>query len=53
MLFFFWVLFSLGVAYAAKISHRHPGLWFAIAVALSPLVGSVALYAVNRWSRPT
>ena len=57
MLVFFWLLASMGVAYGAKISARQPFLWFIISAVLSPLVGSVLLWAVNRWnvrwSRPT
>jgi hypothetical protein len=57
MFVFIWLLASMGVAYAAKISARYPFWWFMVSVILSPLVGSVALWAVNRWNirliRPT
>jgi hypothetical protein len=50
MFAFFWILASFGVAYAAKLSLRQPFWWFIIAAALSPLVGSVLLWGVNRWN---
>jgi len=57
MLPFFWILASMGVAYAAKLTARHPFWWFMLSVILTPLVGSVLLWAVNRWNirliRPT
>lgn len=57
MLVFFWILASMGVAYGAKITHRHPFWWFMVSIILSPLLGSVLLWAVNRWRirliRPT
>jgi hypothetical protein len=57
MLPFFWILASMGVAYAARLSARHPFWWFMVSIILTPLVGSVALWAVNRWNirlfRPT
>jgi hypothetical protein len=49
MLVFFWILFAMGVAYGAKISGRNTFLWFVISMALSPLVGSAALIAANRY----
>jgi hypothetical protein len=52
MLVFFWVLAAMGVAYAAKLSHRQPFGWFVMAIALSPLVGAAALWTVNRYGRP-
>ncbi len=51
MLVFLWVLASMGVAYWAKINARNPALWFAIAVLLSPLVGSIALMVMDRQRR--
>ena len=57
MFIFLWILASLGVAYAAKLSLRHPFWWFLTAAILSPLGGSVLLWAANRWNvrliRPT
>jgi hypothetical protein len=57
MFIFLWILASLGVAYAAKLSLRHPFWWFTLAVILSPLGGSILLWAANRWNvrfiRPT
>ena len=50
MFVFLWILMSLGVAYAAKLSARHPFWWFVTAAILSPLVGSILLWAVNRWN---
>ncbi len=47
---FLWILGAMGVAYWAKMSGRNGWLWFALAVVLSPLGGSVALYAVDRFS---
>lgn len=49
MFVFLWILASMGVAYAAKLSLRHPFGWFIIAAALSPLVGSLLLWGANRW----
>ena len=57
MFIFIWILASIGVAYAAQLSLRHPFWWFMVSVILSPLGGSVLLWAVNRWNirliRPT
>jgi hypothetical protein len=57
MFIFLWILASLGVAYAAKLSLRHPFWWFLLAISLSPLGGSILLWAANRWNvrliRPT
>ncbi len=50
MFIFLWILASIGVAYAAKLSVRHPFWWFLLAAILSPLVGSVLLWAANRWN---
>jgi tetrahydromethanopterin S-methyltransferase subunit E len=50
MFVFIWILASMGVAYAAKLSLRHPFLWFMLAAILSPLVGSVLLWGANRWN---
>jgi hypothetical protein len=57
MFIFIWILMSIGVAYAAKLSMRHAFWWFMIAAILSPLVGSILLWGANRWgirlARPT
>jgi hypothetical protein len=57
MLVFLWILASIGVAYGAKITGRHPFWWFMVSIILTPLVGSVLLWVVNRWNirliRPT
>ena len=50
MFIFLWILASLGVAYAAKLSLRHPFWWFLLAMVLSPLCGSILLWAANRWN---
>ena len=47
----------MGVAYAAKLTMRHPFWWFMLSVILTPLGGSVLLWVVNRYNirliRPT
>jgi len=57
MFIFLWILASMGVAYAAKLSLRPALPWFIVAAILSPLVGSLLLWAANRWgirlARPT
>jgi hypothetical protein len=50
MFTFIWILASMGVAYAAQVSLRPPFPWFVIAAILSPLVGSILLWAANRWN---
>ena len=50
MFIFLWILASMGVAYAAKLSLRHPLGWFVTAAILSPLVGSLLLWGANRWN---
>ena len=49
MLFFLWILGAIGVAYSAKLSGRGPWAWFAAGVALTPIGGSLALMAANRY----
>jgi hypothetical protein len=49
MLIFLWVLGSLGVAWAAKVARRNPAWWFILSIALTPLIGSVALTMANRY----
>ena len=48
MFVFLCILFSLGVAYGAKLSGRNIALWFALAVVLSPLVAGIALAMMDR-----
>jgi hypothetical protein len=50
MFVFIWLLASMGVAYAAKLTMRHPFGWFVVSVILSPLGGGVLLWAVNKWN---
>lgn len=50
MFIFIWILASIGVAYAARLSARHTFWWFMLSAILSPLVGSVLLWAMNRWN---
>jgi hypothetical protein len=52
MFIFLWVLLSMGVAYWARLDGRNPAFWFGVSVLLSPLVGSLALWAVSRFGRP-
>jgi len=49
MFIFLWLLASMGVAYWAKLDGRNPFWWFMVAAVLSPLVGSIALWAANRY----
>ena len=49
MFVFLWLLASMGVGYWAKLDGRNPAFWFAAAALLSPLVGSVLLWAVNKY----
>ena len=50
MFVFLWLLGAIGVAYAAKLSRRVPFWWFLIGALLSPLGGSLILWAANRWN---
>lgn len=49
MFVFLWILCSMGVAYWAKLNGRKPWWWFVLSLAISPLGGSVALWAYNRY----
>jgi hypothetical protein len=49
MFIFLWIFCAMGVGYWAKLDGRNPAFWFAVAVLLSPLAGSIALWAVNRY----
>lgn len=51
MLAFLWILAAIGVAYGAKISGRNAIAWFVIAMVATPLLGSAALIAANRYGR--
>jgi hypothetical protein len=48
MLPFLWILMSMGVGYAAKISGRPAFWWFMLSVLASPLVGSLVLWSVRQ-----
>ncbi len=39
----------MGLAYWAKIHGRNAGLWFVLGVVLTPLGGSIALMAADRF----
>ena len=47
---FLYLLAAMGIAYWAKLGGRNPLLWFAAAVALTPLGGSIALMIADRYS---
>jgi hypothetical protein len=49
MLVFLWTLFAMGVAFGAKSAGRNAFFWFVLSMALSPLAGSIALIAANRY----
>jgi hypothetical protein len=49
MLPFLWILAAMGVAYWAKLDGRSPFFWFLVAMLLSPLVGSLLLWAFQRY----
>ena len=49
MLIFLWLLASMGVAYWAKLDGRNAFWWFTVAAICSPLLGSVALWACDRY----
>ena len=49
MLIFFYLLAAMGVAYWAKLDGRHAGIWFAVAVVLTPLGASIALIVWDRY----
>ncbi len=51
MFLFFYLLAAMGVAYWARRDGRRPGVWFAAAVALTPLGASVALMVMDRYFR--
>jgi hypothetical protein len=49
MLAFLWILAAMGVAYWAKLDGRSAFFWFTVSVLLSPLVGSLLLWAFQRY----
>jgi hypothetical protein len=48
---FFYMLAAMGIAYWAKLDGRNPLVWFAAAVVLTPIGGSVALMIADRYGR--
>jgi hypothetical protein len=48
MFIFLWILAAMGVAYWAKLDGRKPGIWFALAIVLTPLGASVLMMLSNR-----
>ena len=51
MWLFLYLLAAMGVAYWAKRDGRNPAVWFAAAVAITPLGASVALSVMDRYFR--
>ena len=51
MLIFLYILAAMGVAYWAKLGRRRPGIWFAAALILTPLGGSIGLMLADRYGR--
>ncbi len=43
MIVFLYLLAAMGVAYWARLDGRKPGVWFLLAIILTPLGASVAL----------
>jgi len=48
MFVFLWILMSMGVAYAARLSGRGTWSWFIVGMVLTPIGGSLLLMAANR-----
>ena len=48
MFVFLYLLAAMGVAYWAKLDGRKPGIWFALAILLTPLGASIALMVRTR-----
>jgi hypothetical protein len=48
MFVFLYILAAMGVAYWARLDGRSPGIWFTLAILLTPLGGSVALMIRGR-----
>ncbi len=51
MYLFLYVLAAMGVGYWARLDGRNAAVWFAASIALTPLGGSLALMAMDRWFR--
>jgi len=51
MFVFLYLLAAMGVGYWAKLDGRNPAIWFAAAVALTPLGASITLMICDRYSR--
>jgi hypothetical protein len=49
MFVFLYLLAAMGVAYWAKLDGRRPGVWFIASIVLTPLGGSLALMAMDRY----
>jgi hypothetical protein len=49
MIIFLWVLAAMGVAYWAKVHGRKAGIWFVLAIILTPLGASVLLMLSDRF----
>ena len=43
MFVFLYVLAAMGIAYWARLNGRKPGVWFLLAILLTPLGASVAM----------
>jgi hypothetical protein len=48
MIVFLYLLAAMGVAYWARLDGRKPGVWFLLAILLTPLGASVALMIRSR-----
>jgi hypothetical protein len=46
---FLWILAAMGVAYWAKLHSRNAGIWFVLAIILTPLGASVLLMLSDRF----
>lgn len=51
--FFFWILFSSGVAYFAREKDRGPIKWFAISLLISPLLAFIVVVVLENESKPS
>ncbi len=51
MIVFLYLLAAMGVAYWARLDGRKPGVWFLLAILLTPLGASVALMIRGRFER--
>jgi hypothetical protein len=49
MLVFLYLLAAMGVSYWAKLDGRNAAVWFALAILLTPLGGSLALMLIGRY----